>query len=145
MGAALCALQLMVAVLGVRGDTQLATLVRPVAIAQAILTALAFVMLIWLFVRVDLSVLLVAENDHSEKPLLYRFAATWGNHEGSMLMWVTILGVAGSAVALLERRLEERTLVATLGGQAGIAPRFFALPLFASQPFAPLHPAPLGG
>ena len=99
----------------------------------------------WLFVRVDLSVLLVAQNDHSEKPLLYRFAATWGNHEGSMLMWVTILGVAGSAVALLERRLEERTLIATLGGQALIALGFYAFLLFASNPFARLNPAPAEG
>ncbi|HWI86785.1 MAG TPA: heme lyase CcmF/NrfE family subunit [Sphingomonas sp.] len=145
LGAALCALQLVLAVSGVRGEATLAALVRPVAVAQAILTALAFALLIWLFVRVDLSVLLVAQNDHSEKPLLYRFAATWGNHEGSMLMWVTILGVAGAAVALLERRLEERTLIATLGGQAVIGLGFYAFLLFASNPFARINPAPIEG
>ncbi len=120
-------------------------LIRPVAVAQALLTALAFALLIWLFVRVDLSVLLVAQNDHSEKPLLYRFAATWGNHEGSMLMWVTILGVAGAAVALFERRLPPATLFATLGGQATIALGFYAFLLFASNPFARLDPAPAEG
>ncbi len=125
--------------------TQLLPLVRPVAVAQAALTALAFASLIWLFVRVDLSVLLVAENDHSEKPLLYRFAGAWGNHEGSMLMWVTILAVAGAAVALLERRLAERSLIATLGGQAVIGIGFYAFLLFASNPFARLDPAPAEG
>ena len=145
LGAALCALQLIVSALAVRGHAELAAIIRPIAVAQAALTALAFVLLIWLFVRVDLSVLLVAQNDHSEKPLLYRFAATWGNHEGSMLMWVTILGVAGAAVALFERKLETRTLFATLGGQAAIALGFYAFLLFASNPFARLDPAPVEG
>jgi len=145
LGAALCALQLVAAVLAVRGDAQLTTIVRPVAVAQAALTALAFGLLIWLFVRVDLSVALVFENDHSEKPFLYRFAATWGNHEGSMLMWVAILGVAGAAVALFERKLEERTLLATLGGQAVIGLGFYAFLLFASNPFARIYPAPPEG
>ena len=157
LGASLCVLQLVLAILGLRstrsplgkdgegaGAATLAA-VRPVAVAQAILTAIAFASLIALFVRVDLSVLLVAQNDHSEKPLLYRFAATWGNHEGSMLMWVSILAVAGAAVALLERRLKERTLVATLGGQAAIGMGFYAFLLFASNPFARLNPAAAEG
>ena len=145
LGAALCLLQLVAAILAVRGEAQLAGIVRPVAVAQAALTALAFSLLIWLFVKVDLSVALVFENDHSEKPFLYRFAATWGNHEGSMLMWVAILGAAGAAVALFERKLEERTLLATLGGQAVIGLGFYAFLLFASNPFARLFPAPPEG
>ena len=145
LGAALCMLQLVAATLAVRGEAQLAGIVRPVAVAQAALTMLAFGLLIWLFVDVDLSVALVFENDHSEKPLLYRFAATWGNHEGSMLMWVAILGAAGAAVALFERRLEEQTLLATLGGQAVIGLGFYAFLLFASNPFARLYPAPPEG
>jgi len=145
LGAALCVLQLVVAILVVRGDETANGLVRPVAAAQAVLTCLAFGLLILLFVRVDLSVLLVAENDHSEKPFLYRFAGAWGNHEGSMLMWVSILAVAGAAVALLEKRLEERTLIATLGGQAAIGIGFYAFPLFASNPFARLNPSPAEG
>ena len=145
LGAALCLLQLVAAILAVRGEAQLAGIVRPVAVAQAALTALAFSLLIWLFVKVDLSVALVFENDHSEKPFLYRFAATWGNHEGSMLMWVAILGAAGAAVALFERKLEERTLLATLGGQAVVGLGFYAFLLFASNPFARLFPAPPEG
>ena len=53
--------------------------------------ALAFLALIWLFLRTDLSVQLVAANSHSAKPWLYKFAGAWGNHEGSMLLWVTVL------------------------------------------------------
>ena len=145
LGAALCALQLVLAVVALRSAGSSSVLMRPVAVAQAMLTMLAFALLILAFIRVDLSVLLVAENDHSEKPLLYRFAATWGNHEGSMLMWVTILGVAGAAVALFERRLGERALLGTLGGQAAIGLGFYAFLLFASNPFARLDPpAPEG-
>ena len=150
LGAALCALQLVLVVGALRKshaglETGFGNLVRPVAVAQAILTLLAFALLITLFVRVDLSVLLVAINDHSEKPLLYRFSATWGNHEGSMLMWVSILATAGAAVALLERSLNERTLLATLGGQAAIGTGFYAFLLFASNPFARLNPAAAEG
>ncbi len=146
LAAALAALQLVLGVMGVSsGRSDLLAAVRPVALVQAGLTALAFVLLIWLFVTVDLSVALVAANDASTKPLLYKFAGTWGNHEGSMLMWVTILAVAGGAVALFERRLNERTLIATLAAQAAIGLGFYAFLLFASNPFARLDPAPPEG
>ncbi|HEX8447025.1 MAG TPA: heme lyase CcmF/NrfE family subunit [Sphingomonas sp.] len=146
LAAALSALQLALSAFGLTGGRDaLMAPVRRVAVAQGVLTLIAFVALITLFVRVDLSVALVAANDHSEKPLLYRFAGTWGNHEGSMLLWVAVLGIAGGAVALIERRLPERTLVATLGAQAFIALGFFAFLLFASNPFARLNPAPAEG
>ena len=119
--------------------------VRPVAFVQGLLVLLAMSCLIAVFVRSDMSVLLVAENSHSDKPLLYKFAGAWGNHEGSMLLWVTILGLAGGAVALMEHRLERRTLVATLGAQAAIALGFYAFLLFASNPFARLDPPPPDG
>jgi cytochrome c-type biogenesis protein CcmF len=146
LAAALAGLQLMLGWTGLRHqrDDMLAA-VRPVAVIQAVLTLLAFALLIWLFLRVDLSVALVAANDHSEKPWLYKFAGTWGNHEGSMLMWVTILAAAGAAVALLERRLDDRTLIATLSAQAAIGLGFYAFLLFASNPFARLDPAPPEG
>ncbi|MDB5694118.1 MAG: heme lyase CcmF/NrfE family subunit, partial [Alphaproteobacteria bacterium] len=119
--------------------------VRPIAIAQALLVGIAFLALIQLFLRTDLSVKLVAENSHSLKPWLYKFAGAWGNHEGSMLLWVTVLAVAGAAVALFERRLDERTLLATLAAQATIALGFYAFLLFASNPFARLDPVPVEG
>ncbi len=119
--------------------------VRPVAAAQAVLAAGAFAALIALFARTDLSVLLVAENSHSAKPMLYKVAATWGNHEGSMLLWVTVLALAGGAIALFERLLSARTHVATLAAQAAIAAGFYAFLLFASNPFARLAIAPADG
>jgi cytochrome c-type biogenesis protein CcmF len=123
----------------------LARSVRPIAIAQALLVGIAFLCLIQLFLRTDLSVKLVAENSHSLKPWLYKFAGAWGNHEGSMLLWVTVLAVAGAAVALFERRLAERTLIATLAAQATIALGFYIFLLFASNPFERLDPAPVEG
>ncbi|MEX7443359.1 heme lyase NrfEFG subunit NrfE, partial [Pseudomonas aeruginosa] len=84
------------------------------------LAALSFACLIALFLRTDLSVLLVAENSHTAKPWLYKFAGAWGNHEGSMLLWVTVLALAGAGVALLERRLPAHTLNTTLAAQAAI-------------------------
>ena len=119
--------------------------VRPVAVVQGLLAAFAFGLLILVFVQSDMSVLLVATNSHSMKPLIYKVAGAWGNHEGSMLLWVTILSLAGGAIAVLERRLAERTLVATLGAQALIALGFYAFLLFASNPFARVSPAPVDG
>jgi cytochrome c-type biogenesis protein CcmF len=141
---ALALLQFGLAVAGNRlGD--LKALVAPVAVAQGILTLLAFTLLIWLFVRTDTSVQLVAANSHSAKPFIYRFSGTWGNHEGSMLLWVTILSAAGALLALVERRLPERSLRATLGAQALLALGFFGFLLLASNPFTRLDPAPPQG
>jgi cytochrome c-type biogenesis protein CcmF len=128
-----------------RGGESLVPTVRPVAVAQAAMAALSFLLLIQLFLRTDLSVALVAANSHSAKPWLYKFAGAWGNHEGSMLLWVTVLAVAGAAVALFERRLPERTLTATLAAQAAIGIGFYAFLLFASNPFKRLDPAPAEG
>ena len=146
LAAALAGFQFILGALGLtRGRDALMGGVRPVAVAQGVLTAIAFVCLIVVFIQVDLSVKLVVANNHSAKPLLYRFAGAWGNHEGSMLMWVTILAVAGGAVALFERRLNERTLIATLAAQAFIGLGFYAFLLFASNPFERVFPAPAEG
>ncbi|WP_267397271.1 MULTISPECIES: heme lyase CcmF/NrfE family subunit [unclassified Sphingomonas] len=146
LAAALAALQLLVAALAVRSSTapvgaDLLAAVRPVAIIQGALVLSAMAMLIGVFLDSDMSVKLVVENSHSAKPWLYKFAGAWGNHEGSMLLWVTILGLGGAAVAGFERRLPEATLTATLGAQAAIALGFYAFLLFASNPFARLNPA----
>ncbi|HEX4693958.1 heme lyase CcmF/NrfE family subunit [Sphingomonas sp.] len=150
LAAAMAALQLVLAVGAVRGTghdrgAAFATAVRPVAIAQGLLVAIAMLCLILVFVASDMSVLLVAENSHSAKPMIYKIAGAWGNHEGSMLLWVTILAVGGAAVAVFERRLEARTLVATIGAQALISMGFYAFLLFASNPFARVFPAPADG
>jgi cytochrome c-type biogenesis protein CcmF len=119
--------------------------IRPVAIVQALLVGLSFLALIQLFLRTDLSVTLVAANSHSMKPWLYKFAGAWGNHEGSMLLWVTVLALAGAAVAAFERRLPERTLIATLAAQAAIGIGFYGFLLFSSNPFERLSPVPVEG
>ena len=146
LAAMMAVLQLLIASGAVAtGREEMTRAVRPVAIAQGGLTALAMLCLILVFARSDMSVLLVAENSHSLKPMIYKIAGAWGNHEGSMLLWVTILGLAGGAVAIFERRLDTRTLNATIGAQALIALGFYAFLLFASNPFARLFPSPLDG
>src|SRR5215207_7231378 len=145
LAAALSLLQLGFGIAALRGGEDLARAIRPVAVVQALLVGLAFLALIQLFLRTDLSVELVAANSHSAKPWLYKFAGAWGNHEGSMLLWVTVLAVAGAAVALLERRLRQPTLIATLAAQAAIGLGFYAFLLFASNPFERLFPVPAEG
>nr|MBA4770324.1 heme lyase CcmF/NrfE family subunit [Sphingobium sp.] len=146
LAAALALLQLFLAFAGLKGGKpELLAAVRPAAVAQGVLTAIAFALLITLFMRSDMSVLLVATNSHSMKPWLYKFAGTWGNHEGSMLLWVTVMGVAGAAVALFERALRRDTHMATLGGQAAISLGFYAFLLFSSNPFARIDPPPPDG
>ena len=154
LAAALAALQLGLATLGLRRTAdgadsalgaELIAATRPLAVVQGAMAAVAMACLIAVFLASDMSVALVVENSHSAKPWLYKFAGAWGNHEGSMLLWVTILGLAGGAMALLERRLPERTAAATLGAQAAIALGFYAFLLLASNPFARVAPAPADG
>ena len=139
LAAALALLQLLLA-FGIAGEER-AKPARALATVQAALTLAAFVMLIALFMRTDLSVALVAANSDSAKPWLYKFAGAWGNHEGSMLLWVTVLSLSGAALAKLERRLDERTLVVSLGAQAALGLGFYAFLLLASNPFARIDPA----
>ena len=143
LAATLALLQLLLT-LGIAGEASTKA-VRSLAIVQAGLTLFAFAALIDLFLRTDLSVTLVAANSHSAKPWLYKFAGAWGNHEGSMLLWVAVLSLSGAALALLERRVSEKMLVASLGAQAALALGFYAFLLFASNPFARLDPAPAEG
>ena len=146
LAAALAGLQLLAGALALTArGAGLGAIVRPAAIVQGGLIALAFAGLIVLFCQTDLSVKLVAMNSHSAKPFLYKFAGTWGNHEGSMLLWLTVMGLAGGFVALVERRLSEPAMLATLAGQAFVSLGFYAFLLFASNPFERLPvPAPEG-
>jgi cytochrome c-type biogenesis protein CcmF len=146
LAASLALLQVIagLSVLSGRG-VELGALVRPVAAAQGVLCIIAFGALLWLFWTTDLSVLLVASNSHIDKPAIFKLAGTWGNHEGSMLLWVTILAVAGAAIALFEKRLDAVTLSATLMAQGMLALGFFAFLLFSSNPFARLNPAAAQG
>ncbi len=146
LAAALSALQLLAGIAGLRENgAALAALVRPAAVVQAVLCALAFLALLQVFAVTDLSVELVATNSHSDKPLIFKLAGAWGNHEGSMLLWVTVMALAGGLIALVERRLPERTMLATLAAQSFVALGFYAFLLFSSNPFARLSPAPEQG
>lgn len=127
------------------GAGQMAPLIKPAAYMQGALCTFAFFALMWLFYITDLSVLLVANNSHIDKPLIFKLAGTWGNHEGSMLLWVTILAVSGAAIAFLEKRIEAKTLSATLAVQGFLALGFFAFLLFSSNPFERMVPAPIEG
>ncbi len=146
LAASMALLQLIAGLTLLRSGTgQLAPIIKPAAYVQGALCIFAFFALMWLFYVTDLSVLLVASNSHVDKPLIFKLAGTWGNHEGSMLLWVTILSVSGAAIALLEKRVEARTLSATLAVQAFLALGFFAFLLFSSNPFERLLPAPVEG
>ena len=146
LAAALALLQLVSGGIAVQRPAHpLAGLVRPLAAVQGGLVALSFAALVWLFCVTDLSVLLVAKNSHSAKPLLYKFAGAWGNHEGSMLLWVMVMGLSGGFLALVEKRLPARTMMATLAAQAFVSLGFYAFLLFASNPFTRINPVPPEG
>ncbi|QZD89276.1 heme lyase CcmF/NrfE family subunit [Qipengyuania aurantiaca] len=137
LAAALAVLQLVGGALALRGGTEseLAALTRPAAVLQGGLVALSFAMLLWVFAITDLSVKLVAMNSHSAKPLIFKLSGAWGNHEGSMLLWVTVMALAGALIAGIERRLPERTMQATLAAQGFVALGFYAFLLLSSNPF----------
>ena len=104
LAASLALLQFALGAIGLRAEREdYFAAIRPVAVAQGLFVTLSFLLLIWLFLRSDLSVRLVVMNSASVKPLLYKFAGTWGNHEGSMLLWVTVMGLAGAFIAMFER------------------------------------------
>ena len=117
--------------------------VRRLAIATGVFSALALLSLIISFVRLDFSVALVAEHSHSQKPLIYRIAGAWGNHEGSMLLWCVIMSGYGAAAALFMRpdALRDRAL----GVQGLLTTGSLTYLLLASSPFTRLDPAPLDG
>ncbi|MGB3711461.1 MAG: heme lyase CcmF/NrfE family subunit [Erythrobacter sp.] len=137
LSAALAVLQMVSGAFGLRegGGSAWALYARPAAIVQAFLATLAFLLLLYAFAITDLSIKLVATNSHSMKPFLYKLTGTWGNHEGSMLLWVAVLALSGGLLAWLERRLPERTMSATLGVQGFVALGFYAFLLLSSNPF----------
>jgi len=145
LAAGLAALQLVLMLMAFRTPIEVGRTIRAVAVVQGALTAISFAMLLIVFARSDMSVALVFENSHSAKPFIYKVAGAWGNHEGSMLLWVTVLSGAGAFLGWLSQRTSERTLVAALGAQAALALGFYAFLLIASNPFARLFPAPPEG
>ena len=128
-----------------RGDAPWIAMARPAALAQFLLVAVAFACLTQAYVTSDFSVLNVARNSHSAKPMLYKVSGVWANHEGSMLLWVLILALFGSAVAAFGRNLPPALAARVLSVQAMIAVGFLAFILLTSNPFERLVVAPVDG
>ena len=128
-----------------RGDAALMAFGRTAAGVQALLITLAFGLLMIAFGQADFSVKLVAEHSSLTQPLPYRLAATWGNHEGSMLLWVLVLAIYGAGIARFGDNLRPSLQARVLSVQAMISVAFLAFSLFTSNPFARLDPAPFDG
>ena len=148
---ALCfalALSLVMAVSGLIGARNGAATARALANGSAmgmlVFTLLAFGVLTWAFVTSDFSVQLVADHSSTLKPLVYKISGVWGNHEGSMLLWVLVLALYAGLVAALQRG-GARLTSAALGVQGLLAAAFFLFILFTSNPFLRLDPAPFEG
>lgn len=146
LSAALAVLQMVSGALGLRdGASPHALYARPAAVVQAFLATLAFFLLLYAFAVTDLSIKLVATNSHSAKPFIYKLTGTWGNHEGSMLLWIAVLALSGGLLAGLERRLPEKTMSATLMVQGFVALGFYAFLILSSNPFERLPVPPVEG
>ena len=117
----------------------------PAAIAQFLALSVAFAALTYSFVVSDFSVRLVAENSNSLKPMLYKVAGVWGNHEGSMLLWVLILALFGAMVAAFGGNLPPGLKARALAVQGMIGVAFIAFILWTSNPFWRMFPAPADG
>ena len=128
-----------------RGDAALMATAKPVAVAQFLLIALSFAALTHAYLISDFSLLNVVENSHSAKPLIYKISGVWGNHEGSMLLWVLILALFGALVALGSRAMPEDLAAATLAVQAWIGSAFLFFILLTSNPFVRLAQPPIEG
>ena len=115
---------------------------RPAAYAQLWLVMLAFIALTVAFVQQDFSVKYVADNSNSLLPMVYRYTAVWGSHEGSLLLWALVLAIWTGAVALFSRGLPDVVMARVLGVMGVVAVGFLAFLIFTSNPFIRLLPSP---
>ena len=118
---------------------------RPAAYLQLALVALAFGLLTHAFVSQDFSLRYVAQNSNSLLPMVYRYTAVWGAHEGSLLLWALILALWTGAVARFSQRLPMPVIARVLGVMGLVAVGFLAFLLFTSNPFERLLPAAVEG
>jgi cytochrome c-type biogenesis protein CcmF len=130
---------------GLRKDPQLMAMAPAAAVTQFILIAASFAALTYAHVVSDFSVVNVFENSHSAKPLIYKITGVWGNHEGSMLLWVLILSLFGALVAMFSRAMPDDLRALTLAAQGWISAAFLIFILLTSNPFARMWPAPAEG
>ena len=128
-----------------RGDARLMAMASRAAGIQFLLLAGAFAALTYAFVTSDFSVINVYENSHSAKPMLYKVTGVWGNHEGSMLLWILILALFGAGVAAFGSNLPDTLRARVLGVQGLIGAVFTLFVAGASNPFVRLDPAPVNG
>jgi cytochrome c-type biogenesis protein CcmF len=128
-----------------RGNNVLMGLARPVAAGQFIFVGLAFASLAYAFINNDFSVLYVAENSNSHLPLHYRFAALWGGHEGSILLWTMLLATWTLAVAQFSKHLPQEMVARVIGVMGLVSVGFLMFMLMVSNPFERLLPAAADG
>ncbi|TNC50869.1 heme lyase CcmF/NrfE family subunit [Rubellimicrobium rubrum] len=139
-------LQMVVPLVGAhKGWRNWMELAAPAAATQLMLIGFAFAALTWAFLSSDFSVRLVFENSHSAKPWLYKLTGVWGNHEGSMLLWVLILTAFGAAAALFGNNLPLPLKARVLAVQSSIGVAFLAFILLTSNPFLRFDVAPMDG
>ena len=143
---ALSLVQTLVPLIGARtGNQRLMAVGGPVTVTGFALTALSFAALAGAYASSDFSVASVWENSHSLQPLIYKITGTWGNHEGSMLLWVLILTFFGALVAFFGSNLPATLRANVLAVQGAIGATFFLFILATSNPFIRLNPAPIEG
>ena len=128
-----------------RNDYTLMAVAKPAALIQFLLVVTAFGSLMYCYVTSDFSVLNVANNSHTDKPLFYKISGVWGNHEGSMLLWELILTIYAATVALLGENLPAGLRARALSVQSMISFGFLLFILLTSNPFLRLDPVPLNG
>jgi cytochrome c-type biogenesis protein CcmF len=128
-----------------RHDETLMGIAGPTALAQFIFVAISFAALTAAYVGSDFSVANVFENSHSAMPVIYKFTSTWGNHEGSMLLWVFILALFGALVSIFGGNLPATLKANVLAVQSWIATAFYLFILLTSNPFLRLPQAPFEG
>jgi cytochrome c-type biogenesis protein CcmF len=124
-----------------RGIPSWIALARPVVQGQFVFALIAFLCLAYSFVSSDFSVMNVAKNSNTELPFHYRLAATWGSHEGSLLLWVFMLAGWSVAVSVFSKQLPDDIVARVLGVLGLVAIGFYVFMLFTSNPFDRLLPA----
>jgi cytochrome c-type biogenesis protein CcmF len=126
-------------------DRRLMALAPSSAIMSFLLVATSYIALTYAHVVSDFSLANVVENSHSLKPLVYKISGVWGNHEGSMLLWVLVLSLFGALLALFSASMPEDFRAAVLSVQSWIGAAFILFILLTSNPFARLVEAPMEG
>ena len=126
-------------------DPELMAIAVPAAQMQFLLIALAFGALMTAYITSDFSLATVWQNSAAAKPLLYKISGVWGNHEGSMVLWVLILALFGAAVATFGSNLPPELRANVLAVQGSIGVAFLLFIVMTSNPFLRLDPAPLDG